>query len=40
MVLSRLCGRKHWEASLPGGKLGVQQQTTRSDPRKQAENPT
>ena len=32
-------GVKHWEASVPGGKLGVQEQTTRPEPRKQAENP-
>jgi hypothetical protein len=31
---------KHWDASLPGGKMGIREQTTRLEPRKQAENPT
>jgi putative drug exporter of the RND superfamily len=30
---------KHWDGSVPGGKLGIQQQRTRPEPRKQAENP-
>ncbi|HEX7429990.1 MAG TPA: MMPL family transporter, partial [Mycobacterium sp.] len=30
---------KHWDGSVPGGKLGIQQQPTRPEPRKQAENP-
>jgi hypothetical protein len=31
---------KHWVATLPGGKMGIQEQKNRPEPRKQAENRT
>jgi hypothetical protein len=31
---------KHWDASPPGGKMDIREQTTTLKPRKQAENPT
>jgi hypothetical protein len=33
-------GFKRWDASVPGGKLDVQQQQHRQENRKQAEKPT
>ena len=38
-LLPRSTRVKHWDGSVPGGKLGLQQQPTRPEPRKQAENP-
>ena len=31
---------KHWDGPVAGGKLRIGEQTTRPEPRKQAENPT